>query len=212
MAVGDLKRHGDFGLGTFEGLDGEMIMLDGVCYQALASGDVRVAPDNATTPFAAVAFFRSEGACEVQDVESLADLTGRLDRLLPTRDGFYAVRLSGDLDAVTFRSVPKQARPYKPLAEAIKGQQVHTASKAKGDLAAVYCPPAAEGLNVVGWHIHYINAGRTRGGHLLDVQAESLRVEASPLAGLQAQAPKSREYREARLCEDRSGELERIER
>jgi acetolactate decarboxylase len=35
--VRELLRHGDFGLGTFNRLDGEMLVNDGVCYQLRCS-------------------------------------------------------------------------------------------------------------------------------------------------------------------------------
>jgi len=40
VRVADLKRHGDFGLGTFDSLDGEGIMVDGTCWQACSDGSV----------------------------------------------------------------------------------------------------------------------------------------------------------------------------
>ena len=47
MKVADIRRHGDFGLGTFDSLDGEGIMLDGRCWQARGDGSVIEAPDDA---------------------------------------------------------------------------------------------------------------------------------------------------------------------
>src|SRR5438132_1663193 len=45
-----LLEHGDFGVGTFEGLDGEMVILDGEIYQA--AGNVRRRSDDFPVPFA----------------------------------------------------------------------------------------------------------------------------------------------------------------
>lgn len=212
VRVGELKRHGDFGLGTFEGLDGEMIMLDGVCYQALVSGDVREAPDSAMTPFAAVAFFRPRASVEIRPVASLQDLGAVVKNLLPDVNRFYAFRLSGTLDMVKVRSVPKQKRPYPPLAEAVEEQQVFTAEGVAGDLVGIYCPPAAAGLNVVGSHVHFIDAARKRGGHVLDLRADALTLDVAPLDGLRAALPRSDEYEGAELCGDREEGLQRIER
>jgi acetolactate decarboxylase len=139
-------------------------------------------------------------------------LLKRLDWLFPNRDVFYAVHLTGEFEMVKTRSVPKQSRPYPPLVEAAKRQQISTATDVSGDLVALYCPPAAAGLNVVGWHVHFLNAQRNRGGHLLDLRAQDLKVEGMVLNGLQAILPGFEEYNNAKLCKDREAELNRVER
>jgi len=211
-SIADLKRNGDFGLGTFDGLDGEMVMLDGVCHQVLVSGEARVAQDSLKTPFAAVVFFRPVFSADSGRIENMEGLLNRLNRLFPNGDGFYAVRLTGEFEMVKTRSVPKQNRPYPPLVEAAKRQQLSTSSNVSGDLVALYCPPSAAGLNVVGWHVHFLNAQRNRGGHLLDLRVKDLKIEGMALNGLQAILPGFEEYNNARLCEDREAELSRVER
>src|SRR6202158_1160555 len=49
MTMGELKTHGDFGLGTFDGLDGEMIELDGKVFQVRADGHAHPVEDSART-------------------------------------------------------------------------------------------------------------------------------------------------------------------
>src|SRR6476661_8800723 len=52
--VGELIRHGDFGLGTFNGVDGEMIVLDGQTYRATTDGLAHPVAPTELTPFAVV--------------------------------------------------------------------------------------------------------------------------------------------------------------
>jgi len=47
IPLAEIKKHGDFGLGTFNGLDGEMVMLDGHVYQITSGGRVAVIDDDA---------------------------------------------------------------------------------------------------------------------------------------------------------------------
>lgn len=60
VRVADLLRHGDFGLGTFEGLNGEGILLEGQCWQALSDGRVQQAPADALAPFWVATTFRAD--------------------------------------------------------------------------------------------------------------------------------------------------------
>ena len=43
MTIGELLGKGNFGIGTFDALDGEMIILDGVCYQLRGDGTATIA-------------------------------------------------------------------------------------------------------------------------------------------------------------------------
>ena len=78
VTVGDLRRHGDTGLGTFEDLDGEMILIDGHCFQARSDGTVVEAPDDALTPFASVVNFAADSTADLAAIGSYAELTERL--------------------------------------------------------------------------------------------------------------------------------------
>src|ERR1700739_3960057 len=60
MTMSELKTHGDFGLGPFDGLDGEMIELDGKVFQVRADGHAHPVADSARTPFATVSFFKPD--------------------------------------------------------------------------------------------------------------------------------------------------------
>ena len=49
--VGHLLRHGGFGLGTFNGVDGEMMVLDGRVYRGTVDGRAHAVAATALTPF-----------------------------------------------------------------------------------------------------------------------------------------------------------------
>ncbi len=50
ITVSELLQHGDTGLGTFENVDGEMILLDGVCYRATEDGSTVIAEADRGAP------------------------------------------------------------------------------------------------------------------------------------------------------------------
>lgn len=167
MTFAELARHGDFGLGTFVDLDGEMVALDGAFYQVKSDGSVHAARPEAKTPYADVAFFKGQrdlGAVDGLDLDGLkAALLARLAD--PAR--YYVVRVDGTFSRLTARSVPAQAKPWPTLAEALKGQRLFPLEQVTGTLVGVYAPPAAPGLTPTGWHFHFLSADRTRGGHVL---------------------------------------------
>ena len=173
----DLEKHGDFGLGTFDGLDGEMVGLDGVFYQVKTDGIPRVVKGSMTTPFAFVTFFDTDRGEAVSDVGSIDELTGILDDLLPTRNIYYAIRVHGQFSHVKARSVPGQQEPYPPLKEVIDKQTIFKLNDVSGTIVGFYCPAYAKGISADGYHLHFITDDRKAGGHLLDCAIESGKVE-----------------------------------
>ena len=120
----DLKTHGDFGIGTFDSLDGEMIALDGDYYQVKADGVAYPVQSNMTSPFSTVTYFQVDQTVAVQNASNFTELSRQLDEELPSRNAFYAVRIDGTFPYIKTRSVPKQGKPYPRLADAVKNQSV----------------------------------------------------------------------------------------
>jgi acetolactate decarboxylase len=170
-------KNGDLGLGTFTGLDGEMVVVDGTCYQVKTDGAARVADPVLGVPFAAVTYFSPDLTVPGAVSGNLTELAGFLDMHLPSRDVFYAIRIDGTFPYVKARSVPAQTKPYPPLADAISGQTVFEFRNVTGTVAGFYTPPAAAGMNVAGYHFHFITSDRSRGGHVLDIVTGGNTVE-----------------------------------
>lgn len=162
-----LARHGDFGLGTFAGLDGEMVAEGGRFYQVRSDGTVRRVSPGGKAPFAQVVFFGGTVDLGRVDGLTLKALTDALAARLPDPSRMYAVRVDGAFEALTARSVPAQREPWPPLAEAIKGQTVFPMENVRGVLVGFYTPPGLPDLSPPGWHFHFLSADRTRGGHVL---------------------------------------------
>jgi acetolactate decarboxylase len=166
--VGELKHHGDFGIGTFDALDGEMIVLDGIVYQAKADGHIYQVPDDLTTPFATVTYFDRDQAITTERPMNLALFTAAMADRLPSRNMVYAVRMHGTFPSLKVRSIPAQSRPYPTLAEAARNQSIYTCTNATGTVVGFYTPVFFTGLNVAGYHLHFLSDDRQCGGHILD--------------------------------------------
>lgn len=163
-----LRGLGDFGLGTFDALDGEMVVLDGVVYQVPFSGQVRKAPMGLTTPFAQVLRFRPQAFVALPPQAGLKDVEALLDNELGDANVFAAARIDAGFTRLTARSVPRQSPPYRPLAEVAKEQAVFRFETVTGTLVGLRGPAFAKGLGVPGWHWHFLTSDRARGGHVLE--------------------------------------------
>lgn len=213
VSLAEIKRHGDFGLGTFEGADGEMILLDGRVYQVAFGGEVREPGDAVRSPFAAVTVFKAA------DIElalpaglTLEQVQARVETALPSKNVFYAVRVDGRFDEVRTRSVARQGKPYPPLAAVVKTQALFTLAKSEGTLVGLRCPEFSKGVNVPGYHFHYLQSDRTAGGHVLGlVTGEGVRVRVAVLREWAVKLPASAAFGALDLSGDRSKELKAVE-
>jgi acetolactate decarboxylase len=171
--VDDLMAYGDTGLGTFEGLDGEMIVYGGTCYQVTSDGVVQVASNDLGVPFACVGYMDVDLSFDVNASMNMSDLEAYISKRLPSNDTFYIIEIQGHFDDVLARSVPKQLKPYPPLKDVIKNQTKFTYSDINGTIVGIWCPPYIGEMNAAGFHFHFISEDRTMGGHLLDCEISS---------------------------------------
>ncbi|MEM6462245.1 MAG: acetolactate decarboxylase [Pseudomonadota bacterium] len=210
-SVADLKSHGDFGLGTFEDLDGELIMLDGRCYQAVADGVTREADDNWLVPFATVTRFRADHSAEIERIASLNELEQTLDRLRPSQNIFVGLRIEGVFERVDMRAACK-ALPGESLVEATSHQSEFGFDNIEGTLVGVWTPAYAKAIGVPGYHLHFLSKDRSRGGHVLDVKADRLSAAMHLETDIHIGIPETRSFLEADLRDDPSKALDVAEK
>ena len=143
--LSELRKNGDFGIGTYDRLDGEMILLDGVFYQVTVDGTV-AKPDLSTkTPFAAVTFFTADRSVKLKEGSTFKELADSTEKWFPSRNIFYAVKMKGTFRSVKARSVPSQIRPYRPLDEIVKTQPVFELTECHRDRGRFLEPPVLQG-------------------------------------------------------------------
>ena len=177
LTYGQLKQHGDFGLGTFNGLDGEMVEVDGQIYQIKSDGVATLVDDAQKTPFAVVTYFSPDQTIKIDKAMGCEDLKTYLDGLLPTANIPYAVKVSGVFGQLQTRSVPKQTQPYPTLAEATKKQATFDFQNVEGVMVGFRLPAYMAGVNATPYHFHFITADHKAGGHVLKCEVEKVTVE-----------------------------------
>jgi acetolactate decarboxylase len=211
--VGEIRKHGDLGIGTFDALDGEMIVLDGVVYQAKADGHIYTAADNQTTPFATVTYFNRDHSAITDSPMNLSVFTSTMADRLPTRNMVYAVRMHGTFPSMKVRAIPAQHKPYPTLANASVNQSVYIFSDTTGTVIGFYTPVFFKGINVAGYHLHFISDDRKTGGHILDLTVPAnTTVEYDITPGFAMALPTSGDFTGIDLSQDLSGDLERVEK
>ncbi len=186
---GELEKHGDFGMGTLNDLNGEMIALDGKFYQITVSGIPRQISLSEKTPYATVVFFHADQSIQVASASSYSQLLTEINSSLPDYNAIYAIRVHGFFDSAKTRSVPSQTKPYPTLAEAVKNQTTFTLSGVEGTAAGFYFPSSMEGVDFSGYHLHFITDNHLAGGHLLECNVRNATVEVDKINNYYLQIP-----------------------
>src|SRR5580704_3848590 len=168
-----LLEHGDFGVCTFEGLDGEMVILDGEIFQA--AGTVRRRSDDFLVPFASVTHFHEDAVFRIENVACLKDIELACDPHRVSGNLFYALRLDGVFDTMHARAVHPVPQGTR-LLDAAKTELEFVFHNVEGTLVCLWSPSYASSFSVPGYHFHFISKDRTKGGHVLDCSARQLRT------------------------------------
>ena len=200
--VATLLEHGDFGLGTFNALDGEMLILDGVCYRMRADGTVDPAEPTDLSPFAVVTRFAPSLSIPVTGPTTRDEAVALIQDALQSANYLYAVRLTGEFDRVRVRAVHRQEKPYQPMAEALRGEKTLEFGRSAGVVAGFRTPLYGQGIGVPGGHVHYIDAAREQGGHVLDFVMLSGTIEICIGTDLHLALPLTTEFKNAELSPD----------
>jgi len=206
----ELKRHGNLGLGTFNALDGEMLMLDGEIYRVRADGKVYPVPDSMKTPFSVVTFFEEDTILVLDFNLDYKSLEAFLDNILPTKNIIYAIKIEGLFEYVRTRSVPAQEKPYPPLAEVVKTQPEFEFHNEKGTLVGFRLPEYLSGINVPKYHLHFITEDKKGGGHLLECETAKIQIGIDFTEKLFVSLPEIKEFYDADL--NKGEDMEKVER
>ena len=211
IPVTEIQKHGDFGLGTFNDLDGEMVLLDGQVYRAGADGSVSLASAQSLSPFACVTFFHPTSSETSKGGLSYPDFLAWLTGLMPSPNLVYAFRIQGQFNQVKTRSVPRQEH-YRPLVEATRDQPEFYYNNVTGTLVGFFTPVFMASLNVPGMHLHFLSQDRQEGGHVLECQVKQVKAEIQFLYALELSLPHNLDYLTWDFQRDVEGDLEKAEK
>lgn len=176
LTFAELAKQGDFGIGTLNGLDGEMIAIDGKFYQIPSDGKPRQISPNEKTPYATVTFFHTDQTAQVTGL-NYSQLFAYLDTILPSEKAIYAIKVHGTFEYALTRSPQMQMQPYPNITEALKTQSIFTLNDVNATAVGFWFPLSMSGPDYAGYHLHLITDDTSAGGHLLDCIIKDAVVE-----------------------------------
>ncbi len=193
IPVSEFIRHGNMGLGTFEGVNGEMIVIDGQCFQADKHGNVCPAAPDTGVPFAVIADCSGGKKLQLGPCASIDDLKDLLDHVVDDAfelNSMHLVRIDGLFKTISARSESGIMTHHVELKDILAGRQedfvfTHT----QGSLIALRFPDYMDGINAAGWHLHYISDDRARGGHVFDLSFEKADASVETISQIELQMP-----------------------
>ncbi|MGF7117318.1 acetolactate decarboxylase [Methanobacterium oryzae] len=200
ISSGNLKYYGDTGMGTFTGLDGEMIELNGNIYQIKSDGNVYLVNNSAGIPYATVTFFKADKVIITNKSMNYTELQQYLNSTLPSKNLVYSFKVIGKFDSVKARSPPKQDKPYQNLTEALKNQSIFNFNDINGTMVGFWFPRSASSINLNDYHFHFINEDRNSGGHVLDCKLENAIIEIDYISNVYIMYPQSNEFTKFNLA------------
>jgi acetolactate decarboxylase len=210
VRISTLREHGDLGLGTFEDLDGEMVIVDGHFFQVSSDGSVREVQDNVLSPFAAVTAFSSDAAITLDYCPDLSYLTSQFDALRSSDNFFFALRVDGTFEHIHARAM-RRTKEGVPLVQAAAVQPEFEFQNVSGTLVGFWTPEYAKSLNVPGYHLHFISADRTHGGHVLQCRGKQLRLQIQREGDYHIVLPETEDFLKADLRRDPTEALAKAE-
>jgi acetolactate decarboxylase len=196
VIYGKVRKHGDFGLGTFNRLDGEMVGFDGTFYQIRSDGSARRVTPDQKTPLAVVTFFAPDKELELPQGVNKEGLQSLIEAATDA-NLFTAIKIDGMFDEVDTRTVEQQKKPYPPLTDEAKHQAVKIIRDVHGTLAGFRSPPYAQGIGVAGLHLHFLREDKQAGGHALNHRIRSGRIQFAALHGFHIELPASAAFLKA---------------
>jgi acetolactate decarboxylase len=210
VRIANLREHGDLGLGTFEELDGEMVIVDGKFYQVRCDGSVREVSDDVLTPFAVITRFSTDAVVTLDHCPDMRRLTSCFDTLRRSDNETYAMRVKGTFEHVRTRAVCR-TKEGVPLVQAAAVQPEFDFHDISGTLVGFWSPDYARSLNVPGYHLHFLSDDHKSGGHLLQCTGANLRLEIQREGSYHIALPETENFLKADLRRDPALDLARAE-
>lgn len=189
QTIGEVLQHGDYGIGTAQGLGGEMVVLAGKAYLVLSTGHIKQLDDEVLTPFATVHFDDKKLVPQTIQNQTFKQLQATILAQHAYQNIFFAVKLTGTFSYMQTRAVAEQQKPYPPLVEVADQQSIFEAKETKGTVVGYFAPHLFEGMAVAGFHVHYLDDQKQMGGHILDFTVKEAQLVVQPFESVEQHFP-----------------------
>lgn len=212
ITLAALQKKGTFGIGTFNELDGEMIGFDNHFYQIKSDGKAYAVASSQKTPFAVVANFTKDKTVTISQIVDLKKLYTLLDSLSPNKNLYVGYKIKVKCQTIKTRSVSKQVKPYPLMIDAVKKQSIFEMETISGTLVGFRFPEYMKGLNVPGYHFHFLSDDTKSGGHVLDLSGSNFEIEIDYMADFELHIPDNEDFNKLNLTKTKAEDLEKVEK
>ncbi|NOQ26589.1 MAG: acetolactate decarboxylase [Bacteroidales bacterium] len=210
--IKEILKHGDFGIGTMNCLDGEMIIVDGKPYTVRTDGKAYEVDDLERSPISVVTHFKKDYSFNICTPIKYSQLIEKINSLLSTQNIFYPIKIIGEFKYITTRSIAKQSKPFKLIEDLIKDAVKFNFTNIQGTVLGFKSPSFIERIGVPGYHFHFIDKERKVGGHLLDFEMVTGRIEYAIARDFHVKLEDSEIYDNIDLSESKNDLLQKIEK
>lgn len=212
LTIGELRKKGDFGIGTFNRVDGELLMDKGICYRTKYDGTVEVVADADSTSAAFIKYFHTDTSWVMDgNAFSFADFQKKMVAWM-NPNSMYAIRVKGQFATMTTRAEYAAEKPYTSLSDHLKTKQVvFNLKNTEGIGVGFWLPAYLARTNVPGFHFHYLATDKKSGGHIFDFTSNKIIIEVDEIKGFTIEANTNPDFKKVNLQADRSVELKKIE-
>jgi len=206
-----LKTLGNFGFGTFNGLDGEMVAVDGQFFQIKGDGSVLMVPGTLKTPYATVHFFHTDKIVTLNTpIQNYKHFQNYLDQHLPSRNRPYAFKITGYFDELKNRSIHKQSQPYLPAVEVVTSQSIFELKNITGTAVGYWFPDYLDKITVPGYHLHFISEDHKQGGHVLNCRLSKATIAIDFIDQVHLLIPQDASFQKADLSSYSRKDIEKV--
>ncbi len=210
--IKEILRCGDFGIGTMNGLDGEVIILDGIAYTVREDGKAYIIDKSERSPISVVTYFKKDDFINISAPTNYKQLLDRINKYLSSENIFYPIKIVGEFKHITTRSIAKQHKPYKPIESLTNEMVKFNFTNIKGTLVGFKSPSFIERIGVSGFHFHFIDEDKKVGGHLLDFEMVKGKLEYAISREFHVKLEDSDNYDKLDLKESKIELLQKIEK
>lgn len=212
LPIKDLKLKGDFGIGAPDMLDGELTMLDGKAYQTRSTGETIVLDNDPKTSFATVTFFKADIIFTMDGITEQKALLDTIESRLTDKNAMYAIKITGDFNNMKTRAFPPvKGEPFPVLTTILDRQQFFDIDNTIGTLVGYHLPEYMNGIQVSGFHLHFLSADTKKGGHVLGFKGQNLKIEIAELKRFELEAPTTKDFQNFQFRKKHNEDLERVE-
>lgn len=216
LTVKELLSWGDFGIGAPNYLNGELTVVDGKAWHTVVgkeSPEETAEADDAEKLAHAFALrFSPDFSFELEGVVDQRSMEERISAQLDNPNGMYAFRITGKFEQMSTRAFPPLPKDcHTPTSELMGREHVFEYADTEGIIVTTWIPAWLDGINIPGYHSHFISTDGTQGGHVLSFTGRDMKVEVCIVTGLCLSVQYSDEFRRFNFNKVSSDDIHRLE-